>query len=84
MEGGLMTTPPPPVIRITEQEARTEEWRRDFVRSAFAAEQADRDAVKDARHLYLMGEFALVLAAYGVLVDYKTLERLAYVAVGGA
>jgi hypothetical protein len=64
--------------------ARTEEWRRDFVRSAFAAEQADRDAVKDERHLYLMGEFALVLAAYGVLVDDQTLQRLAYVAVGGA
>jgi hypothetical protein len=79
-----MSITPPPVIRITEQEARTEEWRREFVRSGFAAEQADRDAKKDARHLYLMGEFALVLAAYGVLVDYQTLARLADVAVGDA
>ncbi len=77
-----MSDTPPEVIRITEQEARTEEWRRDFVRSAFAAGQEDRDAVKDARHLYFMGEFALILAAYGVLVDYQTLARLAYVAVG--
>jgi hypothetical protein len=29
-----MTTTPPPVIRITEQEAFHEEWRRDFVRAA--------------------------------------------------
>jgi hypothetical protein len=35
-----MTTTPPPVIRITEQEAHHEEWRRDFVR---AAEQSARN-----------------------------------------
>lgn len=31
---------------------------------------------------YFMGEFAVILAVKGVLVDYQTLEQLADIAIG--
>jgi hypothetical protein len=39
-------------------------------------------AIKSPRHRFVMGEFALILAAKGHAVDYQTLERLADVAIG--
>jgi hypothetical protein len=39
-------------------------------------------AIRIERRRYFMGEFALILAAKGHLVDYQTLDRLADVAIG--
>jgi hypothetical protein len=62
-------------------------WHHDFIsgddfHKELAAEKWQIFPIPPDPKTYFMGEFAMLLAVKGVLVDYQTLEQLADIAIG--